>query len=92
MWRSDCGEIDVGILKVIGKSSTTMAGDVVKEDLRLTWSKGNMGQVALAEKTFREYVNKGWLAISEVSGKRTQIFTFNPDLEEIILAPFAIGG
>ena len=80
------------MLKVIGKSSTIMAGDVVKEDLRLTWSKENADQVAIAEKTFREYVGKGWLAISEVSGKGTQIFAFNPDLEEIVLAPFVIGG
>ena len=79
-------------MQVIGKSSTLITGDVVKEELRLTWRKGNTREIACAEKTFKEYINKGWLAIGEESGKKTQIFAFNPDLEKIILAPIVIGG
>lgn len=82
----------LGTLRVIGASSTIMAGEAVKEDLRFTWSRDHKGQTAEAERIFKEYVSGGWLAIGEVSGKKMQIFTFDPDLDEIILAPFALGG
>jgi hypothetical protein len=60
--------------------------------LVLTWSKDNVEQIALAQKTFNEYLNKGWFAIGEAAGKKTQIFTFNADLEEIVLTQFVMGG
>ena len=79
-------------MRVIGRSSTVMSGDTVEGELRLTWRDGDSEEIALAEKTFKEYIKKGWLAISEGSGKKKQIFTFNPDLEKIVLAPLMIGG
>jgi hypothetical protein len=69
-----------------------MAGDAVKGALRLTWESDNEAEIAFAEKTFKEYLRKGWVAISETSGEKKQIFTFNPNLEKIILAPIYVGG
>jgi hypothetical protein len=69
-----------------------MTEDVVKGDFRLTWSKDDARKIALAEKTFNKYVQKGWLAIGELLGKKKQIFTFHPDFETIVLAPLVMGG
>lgn len=82
----------MGELRIIGKTSIVMSGKNVEGYVKLTWKKDNMEEVAIAEKTFKEFVNKGWLAVSEVSCKKTQIFTFNPDLERIVLSPFIMGG
>lgn len=82
----------MGELRVIGKSSMVMFGEAVEGDLRLTWRMDNADEVALAEKTFKEYINRGWLALAETSGKKTQIFTFNPNLDKIVLAPLLMGG
>lgn len=79
-------------MRVIGRSPTVMSGDIVEGELRLTWRKGDSEEIALAEMTFKEYIKKGWLAIGEESGKKKQIFTFNPDLEVIVLAPLMMGG
>ena len=82
----------MGELKIVGKSPTVVAGEVVEGELRLTWDKGNAEEVDRAEKVFKEYTEKGWLAIGEVAGKKMQIFAFNPDLERIVLTPLALGG
>ena len=82
----------MGELRIIGKQSTIMAGDRVEEDVKITWRKDNIKEIALAEKTFKEYLRKGWLAIGETSGKKTQIFTFDPNFKKIILAPYVMGG
>lgn len=82
----------MGELRVIGKSPVVMVGDTVDRELRLTWGNNNAQELVLAKKTFDEYINKGWIAIAEVSGKKMQIFTFNPDLETIVLAPLTAGG
>ena len=82
----------MGELRVIGRSPIVMVGDVVEGDLKLTWRKGNAKEIAIAENIFKEYIIKGWLAIGEDSGKKKQIFTFNPDLEKITLTPLFMGG
>ena len=67
----------MGELRILGKSSAIMVGDVVEEELKLTWREGNLEEVALAEKTFKKYISKGWLAFGEKAGKKTQIFTLS---------------
>lgn len=79
-------------LRVIGRSSTVMVGDVIEGDLRFTWRKDNVVEMTLAEKIFKKYLNKGWIAIGEASGNKTQIFTFDPDMEKIVLTPLLMGG
>lgn len=82
----------MGELRVIGRSSTVIIGEDVQEVLRITWRDENTDEVALAEEAFKEYINKGWLAIGEASGRKKQIFTFDPNLEKITLVPLVMGG
>ena len=82
----------MGELKIFGKTSIVTYGEPIEGDLKMTWRKDNAEEVALAEKTFKEYINKGWFAVGEVLGKNKQIFAFNPDFEEIILVPIIVGG
>lgn len=84
--------IIVGELRIIGKSSTVMAGNIVQGDIRVIWRSENKKEVRHAEKLFIEYVNKGWIAIGELAGKKKQIFRFDPNLDTILLAPLMVGG
>ena len=63
----------MGELKVIGRHPTVFAGDIVKEEISLTWHKGNAEETAEAAKVFQEYIDKGWTAIGEVGQKETDI-------------------
>ena len=83
---------DLGELRVIRKSPTGIQKDSVQDELRLTWRTGDADEIARAEETFQTYLQKGWLAIGEGPGPKKQIFTFNPDLEKIVLAPLVMGG
>ncbi|MCW4021242.1 MAG: hypothetical protein NWF14_08455 [Candidatus Bathyarchaeota archaeon] len=61
--------------------------------ITLSWNKEKPEEVASAEKTFREYTRKGWLAFAETSNrKKKQVFSFNPCLERIQLVPLVEGG
>lgn len=82
----------MGTLKIVGKSHNVMYGDDVKECSQISWIKENSAQVAHAERIFKKYTNDGWLAIGNASGKKEQIFSFDPNLEEILLVPIVIGG
>lgn len=82
----------MGELRVIGKKSTIMVGDSAEEEFRLKWRKGDDESVADAAKMFKEFVENGWLAIGEKSGRKTQIFAFDPEMDKITLAPISIGG
>lgn len=82
----------MGELRIIGKASTVMIGDIVGGDVRITWQEDNTEEVAVAEKAFNEYLQRGWIAIGEAGDEKKQIFTFNPKLQKIVLAPIAMGG
>jgi len=82
----------MGELRVIGRSSTVMVGDIVQGEFRIIWRNDNVEEVLFAEKTFKEYINKGWIAIGEVAGKKKQIFNFDLNLDKILLAPLMVGG
>lgn len=82
----------VGELLIIGKKSIILSGETIEGEMKLTWSKDNAEEIALAEKAFKEYVSRGWLAIGEKSGKMVQIFSFNPTFDRIVLGPIAVGG
>ena len=84
--------MDSGELKVMGNSPTVIVGDVIEEEIRLTWSKDNMEEISLAKKIFKEYLEKGWLAVGEGGDRKMQVFSFNPDLDRITLSPLALGG
>jgi len=58
----------------------------------MSWDKYCPEEVIRAKETFREYVEKGWLATGEIDGKRKQIFSFDPNLDKIVLFPVILGG
>ena len=58
----------------------------------MSWAKNSPEEVRRAKDTFREYVEKGWLATGEIDGRRKQIFSFDPNLERIVLFPLILGG
>ncbi len=82
----------MGELLIVGRKPMVVAGEAIEAELRLTWHIENMEEVTFAEKTFKDYASKGWLAVGEKSGKMTQIFNFDPSFERIILGPMAVGG
>ena len=59
----------------------------------LSWSKEEPEEIALAEKKFKEYIRKGWLAfVVTPENHRVQVFTFHPEFGTIQLVPIAEGG
>ena len=82
----------MGVLRVIGRTPTVLAGDSVEEEKSISWSQDHPEQVAEAERVFKEYTVKGWLAIGEAGDRKVQIFRFNPELERITLSPINLGG
>ena len=82
----------LGELRIIGNKPAIFNGDQVETAVTLIWRADNQDEVTVAGRLFKEYVNKGWLAIGEIAGKKSQIFTFNPDLDRIVLTPLLMGG
>lgn len=82
----------MGELKVLGRRPTVVEGDVVEEEISLTWHKGNAEETAQAAQVFQEYINKGWLAIVEVGDRKKAIYEFDQELELITLLPLDLGG
>lgn len=61
--------------------------------ITLTWNKEDPEEVASAEKMFREYTRKGWLALEVTSDNRKkQVFSFDPESGRIQLVPLVEGG
>ncbi|MDQ1281423.1 MAG: hypothetical protein QG670_2688 [Thermoproteota archaeon] len=61
--------------------------------IRLSWNRNDLEEVKMAEAKFKEYVRSGWLAYYlNVDKEKVQIFSFNPDLEEVFLIPLVEGG
>jgi len=82
----------MGELRIIGQFPTVIAGEVFEGEIIFTWDKDNAEEIDKAEKTFKEYTEKGWIAIGEIAEKKMQVFAFNPIFDKIILTPLALGG
>lgn len=64
-----------------------------RRPVTLTWRVEDAGEVASAKERFEQYVSCGWLAFTIKPGDRKiQIFEFDPELESVVLIPFAEGG
>ena len=71
----------------------TMDEPPLQENIKISWNEKNTEEVEIAEKTFKRYIDEGWIAFSVTSdNKRVQIFTFSPDIDRIILVPPLGGG
>ena len=65
---------------------------VQPDEMKVSWCVDNIHEVAYAEQKFNQYITDGWIAFSDTSKRRKQIFEFNPKLERIILMPPLGGG
>lgn len=63
-------------------------------DVRLSWDVANREQVREARKTFEDLTGKGYYAyrVGKSGRKGEVIRAFEPDAEEIIIAPPMAGG
>jgi hypothetical protein len=73
-------------------SPTVVAGEVIEGEFKISWNKNSPEDVRRAKEAFQEYTEKGWLATGESDGRKRQIFSFDPNLEKIVLFPVILGG
>jgi len=69
-----------------------MKDHALPEGTRIVWQEENEEQISHAREMFKEYLQEGWMAFSESSDGRKQIFAFDPRLARIILVPPLGGG
>jgi len=79
-------------MRIIGKKAALLSHDVVGEESKIVWRRDHPEEVERAAEAFRRYMLEGWIAFAERDGRKTQIFTFDPDLDEIVIAPIMLGG
>ena len=65
---------------------------MLPDEMKISWDAENREEVQYAAKKFREYLNDGWMAFSDESKGRRQIFTFDPNIKRIVLTPPLGGG
>ena len=83
----------MGELRIIGKKADLMYYEEVGGEERITWSRSNAEEVRRAEDTFKKYLIAGWIAYTVTSDNRkVQVFSFNPEFDEIVLVPIISGG
>jgi len=90
--RDARGVEGLGEMRIIGKKAGLFGNDVIGEEVKVIWRKDDPEEVERAAEVFRRYVLEGWIAFTERNGRKTQIFTFDPDLDEIVIAPIMFGG
>lgn len=85
----------MGVLRIIGKDSGFLYHEegVGDEQQNINWRTDDPDAVKQAENLFKKYVMEGWIAYTVTADDRKiQIFTFNPELDEIVLTPIMFGG
>ncbi|MCW4039021.1 MAG: hypothetical protein NWF13_09845 [Candidatus Bathyarchaeota archaeon] len=82
----------MGVMRTLKIMRQLLPEWTLPEKMTVTWDIGNRREVTYAQKKFCEYLADGWMAFSEEPKGRRQIFTFNPQLERIVLIPPLGGG
>lgn len=82
----------MGEMRVIGRKAALFGTDVIEEEVKIVWRRDDPEDVKRAAEVFRRYMLDGWIAFTERKGRKVQIFTFDPDLNEIVIAPIVFGG
>lgn len=78
---------------VVIKVLTSLTKDIdLPDNLKIEWNKNDAQQVSKAEEVFKKYRGAGYLAYSEESDRRRQIFRFDAELNKIVLIPPLGGG
>ena len=62
------------------------------DPMTVSWNPHNAFEVAHATDKFHEYLQDGWMAFRDEPSGRTQIFTFDPSINRILLIPPLGGG
>ena len=62
------------------------------DSMTVSWNPHNAFEVAHATDKFHEYLQDGWMAFRDEPSGRTQIFTFDPSINRILLIPPLCGG
>ncbi|MCW4040300.1 MAG: hypothetical protein NWE83_06070 [Candidatus Bathyarchaeota archaeon] len=62
------------------------------DSMTISWNPHNVFEVAHATDKFHEYLQDGWMAFRDEPSGRTQIFTFDPSINRILLIPPLGGG
>ena len=84
---------EMGELRIVGKKADLMYYEEVGGEERVTWSRGSPEEISRAEAVFKKYLMAGWIAYTVASDKRKiQVFSFNPEFDEIVLVPIISGG
>jgi len=61
--------------------------------IALSWNREDHKEAAAAEKVFKEYTRRGWLAfVVGPNGLSRQVFSFDPKFERVKLIPVVEGG
>ncbi len=82
----------MGVMKTVKILRQLLDDWTLPDEMTVTWDVDNPQEVAYAAEQFRAYLADGWLAFSEEPRGRRQIFTFNPQLDRIVLLPPLGGG
>jgi len=83
----------MGALRIIGKKADLMYYEEVGGEEKVAWSKDDAEEVRRAGEIFRKYLMAGWIAYTVTSDNRkVQVFSFNPEFDEIVLVPIVSGG
>ena len=62
------------------------------DSMTVSWNPEDAQEVAHAQHKFQEYLQDGWMAFQDEPSGRTQIFTFDPLINRILLIPPLGGG
>jgi hypothetical protein len=79
-------------MRIIGQKPSLFSGDAIQGGMEVRWSRDRPEEVKAAEEIFQRHIMDGWFAFTEVGGRRTQIFSFDKNLDLIVLAPIMFGG
>ena len=82
----------MGVMKTVKILRQLLDDWTLPDEMTVTWDMDNPREVAYAAAQFHAYLADGWLAFSEESQGRRQIFAFDPQLERIVLLPPLGGG
>ncbi len=82
----------MGVMRILGSKAGLTASEAVDGETTVVWQSGSPDEVKKAAETFKKYVFEGWLAFSVTESKKTQIFAFDKDLDQIVIAPIMFGG
>ncbi len=92
MFSSTGAEYPMGEMMTVRVMRQLLKEWTLPDEMKVSWDINDSREVAYAEKKFHEYLADGWIAFSDDSEGRIQIFNFNPKLEIIILMPPLGGG